>query len=546
MLPGFETLYITHCALCSFEQTAAPGIRQPAEKISGGGFVKKLVAVLLAVCMASCVFRRVEIQSVDTRAPVAVSTAVKAHLKDGSTVVYPQGVTVTADALEGRGTKYGLTLTTGTPVERIPLSDVLGMESYRTKVNVGATAAVTTLATVGGAIGGALLAVAIFGSCPTVYSNDGLAEEGELFSSSIAPLFEGRDIDRLQARADPAGIVSLEIRNEAMETHYINHLQLLEVQHQNDEVVVPDERGVPVVLRNVSRLTAVTARDGQDVTELVARPDGRFYMTGRAVLERARADDMDDWIDVEVPVDGRATSAALVFRSRNSLLSTTLLYDVMLGPAGAGALDWLGEGLATISTAVELGRWHERRAGLHVSVWRDGGYREVVRVPDSGPISWHDVAAIIPVPTGVTRLRIRLSFLADYWRIDQLGVAFSTHTVVPRIIPLADVSSDAGASEAEALAHMRTSDETYLQTNPGQKFVARFNAGPSPAGASRTFFLSSQGYYTEWIRGSWIQNATVTQPFMPSDKSILAAMRKWGATRESFEERFRSARVPVR
>jgi len=67
------------------------------------------VAVLLAVGMASCVFRRVEIHPVDTRVPVTVSTAVKAHLKDGSTVVYPQGVTVTADALQGPGTKYGLT-----------------------------------------------------------------------------------------------------------------------------------------------------------------------------------------------------------------------------------------------------------------------------------------------------------------------------------------------------------------------------------------------------------------------------------------------------
>jgi hypothetical protein len=49
---------------------------------------------------------------------------------------------------------------------------------------------------------------------------------------------------------------------------------------------------------------------------------------------------------------------------RNSLLNTVLLYDVMLGPAGAAALDWLGEGLGRISTTGELGRWHHRRAEL--------------------------------------------------------------------------------------------------------------------------------------------------------------------------------------
>ena len=78
-----------------------------------------------------------------------------------------------------------------------------------------------------------------------------------------------------------------------------------------------------------------------------------------------------------------------------------------------------------------------------------------------------------------------------------------------------------GAPEPDALAHMRESDEAYLQTNPGQHFVVQFNAGPAPGGRSRTFLLSSQGYYTEWISGSWIKNATATEPFTPSDDSTL-------------------------
>lgn len=509
-----------------------------------GRLVKRLVAVLLAVCMTSCVFKRLEIQPVDPRVPVTVSTAVKAHLTDGSTVVYPRGVRVTADALLGPGTRYSLTLTAEN-VERIPLAEVVGMESYRTRVNAGTTALVTSLVTAGLAVGIPLLAVAIFGSCPTVYSSDGAVEEAELFSSSIAPLFEGRDVDRLQAQADRAGIVSLEVRNEAMETHYINHLQILEVQHADDEMVVPDAHGAPVVLRNVVQPSTITTRDGHDIREVVARSDGRFYMTDDRALARSSIEDMDDWIDVIVPVEEHATSAAIVFRSRNSLLSTTLLYDVMLGPAGAAALDWLGEGLANISTAVELGRWYERHAGLHVAVWQDGAYREVARVPDSGPISWHDVAAIVPVPADQIQLRVRLSYLADHWRIDRLGVTFSAYPAVPRAIPLADVTV-AGAPEPDALAHMRESDETYLQTNPGQHFVAQFNAGPTLVGRSRTFLLSSQGYYIEWIRRSWIENATATEAFTPSNDSILAAMRTWAATREAFEKRFVSARVPVR
>jgi hypothetical protein len=507
--------------------------------------VRKILALLLTVSLVSCVSHRLEIRPVSTRASVNVSSPVKAHLKDGSTVVYPFGVRVTADSLEGRGDRYGVDLANPTVVERIAVADVLGMESYRTRVNGPETVLLSSLAGAGAVFGTALLAVAIFGSCPTVYSADGAVEEAELFSSSIAPLFEGRDIDRLRAQADETGVVKLDVRNEAMETHYINHLQLLEVRHRDDEFVVPDGEGIPTVVRLPRPALSAVNRDGRDVRADVAVSDGRFYLTDRTRLSRATEADMDDWIDITVPVEPGASSAAVVLRARNSLLNTILLYDVMLGPAGAAAIDWLGEDLARVSTAVELGRWHQKRAGLHVSVWHDDEYRSVARVPDSGPISWHDVAAVVPVPAGEKVLRVRLSFLADHFRIDSLGVSFAPRTPTPLQVPLTSVSGRNGALEKDALENMRTSDEKYLQTNPGHAFTARFDAGRTPAGVARTFMLASQGYYTEWIRGVWITEATLTEPFMPSDAAVLAAIRKWSKERESFEKRFLTARVPV-
>lgn len=509
--------------------------------------MKKILVLVLCGSLASCVFiaRRVDIQPVSTRSPVSVRSPVKAHLKDGSVILYPKGVTVTTDSLTGPGTRHDITRAGSTPVNNIPLSDVIGMESYRTVVNPGETFLVSTLTSAGAVVAGAILAVAIFGSCPTVYSEDGLIEEAELFSSSIAPLFEGRDTDRLQTQADASGVVGLEIRNEAMETHYLNHLQLLEVSHAENERVVPDARGGAMVVSGLQPAAAASNRQGHDIGSLLRAADNRFYLTSRQRLESATAADMDDWIDLSIPVEKGATSAALVFRMRNSLLNTILLYDVMLGSAGAAALDWLGNGLGKISTAVELGRWHQRRAGLHISVWQDGAYRPGERIPDSGPISWHDVAATVPVPAGETNLRVRLTYLADHWRIDQLAVSFAARTPVPRTVPLNAVNGRDGVPDATALDNMRASDGKYLQTNPGDRFVARFDAGPV-RGDARTFLLSSQGYYTEWIRGSWLRNATATESFMPSDQSVLTAMRKWSQTRDSFEKQFLQARVPVR
>jgi hypothetical protein len=379
-----------------------------------------------------------------------------------------------------------------------------------------------------------------------VYSDDGKVEEAELFSSSIAPLFEGRDLDRLHAQPDSGGTLRLEVRNEAMETHYINHLQIIEALHAPDEYVLPSIRNEIVAVRNLHAPEDIVNRRGQSAAISVASIDGNAYATDSRTVEEASAADMDDWVEFTTPVVAGAESTTLAFRLRNSLLGTTLMYDVMLGPAGARALDWMNQDLTNISTAVKLGRWLERRAGLHIAVFRNGTFQEVARVPDTGPISWHDVAASIPVLPGEKSLRIRISFLADHWRIDRIGVAETARIVQPRMIPISQVVEDAGRVTSDAQQYMSLPDDRYLQTNPGQRIFVHFNTGPSPVNQSRTFLLSSQGYYIEWIRGKWLETSTATQPFVPSDESLLTSLRLWSNKRDTFEKQFREARVPVR
>jgi hypothetical protein len=155
--------------------------------------------------------------------------------------------------LSGPGTRYDLTLSNPVEVTELPLDSLVGLESFRTGVDAGATVSLSVLA-VGGAIGlGVAIACALdpkcFGSCPTYYSDSAGTPvlEAEGFSYRIAPLFESRDVDRLRARPND-GRLRLEIRNEAFETHFINHLELLEAVHAADEFVAPDPRGHPVAV----------------------------------------------------------------------------------------------------------------------------------------------------------------------------------------------------------------------------------------------------------------------------------------------------------
>jgi hypothetical protein len=459
-------------------------------------------------------------------------------------VVYPNGVTVAGGTLRGSGTHYDLALAQALGVREIPLDSVVAMDSFRTDTNVAQTVAFSTLASVGAVIGTVAMSIALFGSCPTVYSGDGVVEEAELFFSSIAPLFEARDVDRLRARPDQNERLTLEIRNEAMETHYINHLQVLEVEHEAGELVLPDQQGRPVIVGGLTAPESVTDSTGRDVLEIVRAADDRFYSADRDRVESVTLQQMEDWIDVEAAMPGGAVEAVLVLRLRNSLLSTVLLYDEMLGPMGASALDWLGGNLSEISTAVELGRWHQKLAGLHVETLVDGQYQEVTRIPDSGPISWHDVAVVVPVDPRSHSLQVRMRFITDYWRIDSVGIGSRTRDANPRPIDVTEVTGPSGDTEIAGLDRLQAPDQGYLQTTPGRRFFAHFDVGKGDSNKARSFLLASQGYYTEWVRGDWIRNAS-TSTFEPTDAVLLDAIHRWAGMREDFEHRFLTNRVPV-
>jgi hypothetical protein len=199
-----------------------------------------------------------------------------------------------------------------------------------------------------------------------------------------------------------------------------------------------------------------------------------------------------------------------VLRLRNSLLNTVLLYDEMLAARGARALDWVA------STSNASGRrcsWAPGTPGAWAQGCRAGrrGVAHRGALARRGPIAWRDVAAVIPVPPGDS-LRVRLSFVADNWRIDRVALAAGIRRP-DRPIAAARLLDAAGTDDTTALASVRDADQRYLQTSPGQRFSAVFEAGTVAPGEARTFLLESQGYYIEWIRPGWIATGRDTTAF---------------------------------
>ncbi len=495
----------------------------------------------------SCVFHSAQVTPLDVRhAPTEVTSPVKAHLVDGSTVLYPTGVRIANNTLITSGSRYAL----GTPVLSqsgpIPLDSVVGMESYDTKINMGKSVAATGAAIAVGVPAAALLAVAIFGSCPTFYTDSASAQvlQAEGFSYSIAPLFEQRDVDRLHSVSAKDGRVVLHVRNEALETHYINHLELIDVRHEAGELALPDQSGRPIALSGLSSVFSVRDRAGRDLAGTVRNADGVVFSTADQTLRAVSAADLDDYINIAFPAPRGGDSVAIVLNMRNSLLNTVLLYEQILAAPGARSLDWLGGDLGHISTAIDMGRWYATRMGMRISVRENGRYVQVARIGDSGPIAFHDVAVLVPARSDDDSVRVRLSFVADDWRIDVVRVASGWRRPETHRVPTARVAMYDPSQNTAALSSIRDADDGYLITTPGQSFAVDFDAGDLASGA-RTFMLASQGYYTEWVRGSWIRNAS-GKTFTPSDEAITEAIRSWRSKQSEMERHFYSTRISSR
>lgn len=239
-----------------------------------------------------------------------------------------------------------------------------------------------------------------------------------------------------------------------------------------------------------------------------------------------------------------ATTACFIIRERTveTLDPGEPASVYMLARPGAHSLDWLATDMSKILSVAKFGRWYAGNMGLRIQVLRNGQYRQVARLADFGPIAWRHIAVMVPAD-GADSVRIRLEFTADQWRIDHVSIAAETRRARGRTVPLARIRTTTDETVQDALTQVADADGGYLTTQPSQRFFAEFETGVSTE--PRTFLLAAHGYYTEWVRGDWLKQATETQAFDPGRVYVGDLLRDWRAAKDSLEAAFYSTRVPV-
>jgi hypothetical protein len=334
-----------------------------------------------------------------------------------------------------------------------------------------------------------------FGSCPTFYVSDidTLRPRAEGFSASIAPSLEASDCDALGEIPLSTNRLTIEMRNEALETHVVRSVELLAVPKRIGSSIYKDDRGSFWECDKLVPPSSAVAEEG-DCLALLSKADGHERMS------RADSTNLAAKETIELTFDRTsADTNGIVIECRQSLMTTFLFYKT-LGFMGTSAGAWFAE-MERDHMTEPMNAMKELLGGIDVSMKDSTGvWSKIGSVLEYGPLATDIHLLRLPHSNGLP-LRVRLEMTKGYWRIDNVGIARMNRSIEPIRLQPSVVLRD-GVNDVVARALLMDSTKT-LVTTPGENYTMHFDL---PDRAERYgLFLESRGYYLEWIRDSWLR-----------------------------------------
>ena len=332
-------------------------------------------------------------------------------------------------------------------------------------------------------------------SCPFVYSWDGKRYifDAEPYGGAITRGLERDDYSELEHLREQNGEYRLLLTNEVDETQYTNLMELWVVDHAKGSRVVSDENGVLHGFSQVQKLSAATDRYGDDLLPWlettdrkiweppsVAGPDGSLYQD----------------VILTFPKPDGATQASLIANAATGSWGSYMIKQIVQ-LQGRDTGNWLASLDRDPAALRGIHAWGQREGTyrLPIEVEEPGGWQTRGALPNGGPYLAEDrtIALDISHATG-KQLRIRLRPAVGFWALNSFAVAYGA----PDAVKVKHVAASfAQTSDGENIVSdlAAVDDRYYVMPDTTNRAQVTFAAPPRTAGADRTVFLHSRGWY---------------------------------------------------
>jgi len=356
---------------------------------------------------------------------------------------------------------------------------------------------------------------ACFGSCPTFYlsQNDTLIIQAEGFSSSITKSMEAADIDYLSAYQQQENrTVNLELKNEALETHYIRRANLLAVPKPKSGLIYHDDN--KFYSASGYKYPLKVNEGDAEILKLLSYKDRNEY------LSISDSTDLTSQESIIIDFDTTmADDAGIIITQKQSLMTTFLFYQSM---AYMGTR--YGELAAAYERSSKLVRGAQKSmydvlGGVEVSVEHNGKWKKIGSIKEQGPIV--SDTHILPVKLRGEFSRIKLTLTKGLWQIDQVGICSIKEAESAEIIQPHMLANN--GQEDLSLLSILNDDERMLVNNPGVSYTLSYLL---PDHRDYELFLDTKGYYTEWMRSEWLaeEDAEMVNLILRKPKNWLRVM----------------------
>lgn len=456
------------------------------------------------------------------------------HLDESKEYLIGSGVLYDFNRVEIiRGHQLSFTINSIAIIETNQLDQIQSKDNSR-------IAALSVISGINIAIGAYCLAnpKACFGSCPTFYLDgkdyfhDASAEG---FSSSISPSLEKEDLDALQYRTQQ-NTFNISMKNEAFETHAINQIKLLAVPVQKKQGVYHNKEGRFYVCNEVLKPTKANA-SGQNIRKIIKNLDDQEYFS------KTDPNDLSVTEDLFFEFDTKSNAQyGLLLNFRQTQLTTFLFYS-SLGYMGDKVADYFAMIETKPLVRKRLDRFFYKLGEINIHYWDESKQAWIYTntVFETGPIAKN--LQIIALPANAStgkKVKIKVELSKGAWRVDYVGLAAIDKEVKAIEISPFDVQHKKGDSQT-LVQQVNTDDNSYLTSFPGDVFKFKFQLPSSENDNYHELFLSSKGYYLEWMRDAWLKekNTLKLRKMLLNDKQTWQDLaREFKTVEHEMEEVF--------
>jgi hypothetical protein len=333
-------------------------------------------------------------------------------------------------------------------------------------------------------------------SCPVVYAWNG--HDWELqsgtFAGAVAQGVARTDVTAMPAAATSDGQLRLQVRNELVETDYLDAISVLAVDHPPGLMIAPDAKGRVHAIG--AQEHAREARDfaGREIASLLAAPDGRSWESSVQARDTAAPGAPVDGIELVFTRPSQAQAAQLVVDARNTSWVPFML-ERTLSIHSRAARAWYDTLLTSPTAAREYRDAIVREAGLRVSIQKGGAWVPQGVVVDPGPeITRRQVVAIDLTGVEGSVVKVRLESAPSFWMIDHVAMSYDVEPPLA-VQELSPVTAQTAAGK-NVLSLVGTADKRAWGFEPGEQAELHFPVPALPAGMERSYLVKTTGWYT--------------------------------------------------